>query len=305
MKTKSWYAHGKLLITGEYLVLEGAKALAIPLKLGQYLSVKKQKEDRLNWHAMKPDGLWFQSTIQLLDLDVINTTDENLSAKLKSILHHTRDLNPTFLKGDQGQIVETILEFDPEYGFGSSSTLIANLAKWAGVDAFELQKITFGGSGYDIACASSKTPILYQLENGMPKVEKVYINFPFADQLYFVFLGNKQKSIESINTFKTSSSYSRRDIESVDSITQNLLYCGDLAAFELLLKEHELIMSKILKRKPVQNLLFSDHKGIVKSLGGWGGDFVLMTNHSSREEFEKYLNQKGFDTYYRFSELVL
>ena len=37
---KTFYSNGKLLITGEYLVLDGAKALALPTKYGQYLTVE-------------------------------------------------------------------------------------------------------------------------------------------------------------------------------------------------------------------------------------------------------------------------
>jgi mevalonate kinase len=36
-----FYSHGKLLITSEYAVLDGAKALALPTRLGQKLSVSK------------------------------------------------------------------------------------------------------------------------------------------------------------------------------------------------------------------------------------------------------------------------
>jgi len=36
----SFYSNGKLLITGEYLVLDGAKALALPTKYGQGQIVK-------------------------------------------------------------------------------------------------------------------------------------------------------------------------------------------------------------------------------------------------------------------------
>lgn len=305
MKTQSWYAHGKLLITGEYLVLEGAEALAISLKKGQYLSVKSQKENTLVWNAMKPDGLWFQAIFNLPNFDIQQTSDEELSERLRLILFKTKELNKNFLNTEEGFNIETILEFDPEYGFGSSSTLIANLARWAEIDPFELQKITFGGSGYDIACALEKNPIVYQLEQGKPKVVPVNLDFAFSDQLYFVYLGSKQKSTESINTFKNSSSFSSNDIDDINAITKGILSCSDITAFELLLKEHELIMSKILNRKPVQTLLFPDHKGIVKSLGGWGGDFVLMTNHSSHEEYAKYITKKGFDIYYRFDDLVL
>ena len=36
----AFYSHGKLLLTGEYLVLDGALALAVPCKLGQSLTVR-------------------------------------------------------------------------------------------------------------------------------------------------------------------------------------------------------------------------------------------------------------------------
>ena len=35
METQTFYSNGKLLITGEYVVLDGAKALALPTKFGQ------------------------------------------------------------------------------------------------------------------------------------------------------------------------------------------------------------------------------------------------------------------------------
>ena len=39
-----YYSCGKLLITAEYLVLKGAKGLAIPTKYGQKLSIKKNRK---------------------------------------------------------------------------------------------------------------------------------------------------------------------------------------------------------------------------------------------------------------------
>ena len=38
-KTQTFYGHGKLLLTGEYAVLDGAKALSIPTRFGQSLEV--------------------------------------------------------------------------------------------------------------------------------------------------------------------------------------------------------------------------------------------------------------------------
>ena len=48
METQTFYSNGKLLITGEYVVLDGAKALALPTKFGQSLLVKDRKSTRLN-----------------------------------------------------------------------------------------------------------------------------------------------------------------------------------------------------------------------------------------------------------------
>ena len=44
MQPQTFYSNGKLLLTGEYLVIDGAKALAIPTQKGQSLSVKETEE---------------------------------------------------------------------------------------------------------------------------------------------------------------------------------------------------------------------------------------------------------------------
>ena len=54
-------ANGKLLLSGEYLVLHGALALAVPLKKGQTLDVYSGKPGFLQWEAYHPDGLWIQA----------------------------------------------------------------------------------------------------------------------------------------------------------------------------------------------------------------------------------------------------
>ena len=38
---QTFYSNGKLLITGEYLVLDGAKAFALPTKFGQKLTIEE------------------------------------------------------------------------------------------------------------------------------------------------------------------------------------------------------------------------------------------------------------------------
>lgn len=302
---QSWYGHGKLLITGEYLIMEGAKGLALPLKLGQYLTIKKSKENGLLWTATKPDGLWFQVKFELPGLKIINTTDETLAQNLRNILRQTQSLNTSFLKSTEGINVETMIEFDTEFGFGSSSTLISNLASWSKVDPYQLLKKTFGGSGYDIACATSKTPIIYQLSAQIPVTTPIDYRPSFSDQLYFVYLGEKKSSAESIKKFKSKAVFNEHDIQHISSLTDELLTVQTIEEFEKVLNSHEKVMSKILDLPTVKDRCFSDYPGMVKSLGAWGGDFVLMTARIHKTDLKNYLTRKGFSTIYAYDELVI
>ena len=180
-----YQAHGKFLLTGEYLVLKGALALALPLKLGQSLSVETFPETFLQWNAYKPDGPWFSVNLRPENLEIIDCDDRPKAEKLAQILKAVKQLNSSAF--EKGLHFETHLDFNPEWGFGSSSTLITNLARWANVNPYELLKLTFGGSGYDIASATAEQPIYYQVKTEVPEpvegptpmVEPVDFNPPF------------------------------------------------------------------------------------------------------------------------------
>ena len=51
-----FYSNGKLLLTGEYLVLDGANAFAVPTKFGQNLIVEKIVEPQLIWGSFTNTG---------------------------------------------------------------------------------------------------------------------------------------------------------------------------------------------------------------------------------------------------------
>ena len=96
LKNHSWFANGKLLITGEYLVLDGAKALAFPLKLGQRLSVYSSLKKTLKWDAVSPRGTWFKASLKIPDLEVLETADPSLSNRLLILLERILELAPDF-----------------------------------------------------------------------------------------------------------------------------------------------------------------------------------------------------------------
>ncbi len=307
--TNSFYnnAGGKLLITGEYLVMEGAEAFAVPLNKGQSLNVKTSPANtlpKLVWNARIPSGLWFDAEFLLPSLKIIKTSDSRKASALIKILETVRDVNPLFLTKHENVVVDTVLDFPPQYGFGSSSTLITNIARWAGVDPFELQFKTLGGSAYDIACAVSGTPVIYKLDKGVPRYKSIAFNPGFKNNLFFVYLGKKQSSAQGIKYFKENSRFSALDIDTVTKITREMVAAGDLDTFSKLMDEHEKLMSKILGLQKVKDLYFTDIEGSVKSLGAWGGDFVLFATKIEHEKFIDKLKTKGFSVIFAWHNLV-
>lgn len=296
-------AHGKLLLTGEYLVMEGARGLALPLKMGQTMQVKVVDEQVLIWEAYSAKIMWFRVTFAIPDLSILSTDNQLLAKNLEVILSEVFRLG-SFPK-NQGLHISTHLDFNPEYGFGSSSTLISLLSQWMGLDAYQLNAKLFGGSGYDIACASAKGPLVYSIQNNVPSAVPVNFSPAFHKQLYFVYLGNKQQSSREISRFKRDSVICKADIETVSLITDGVCQAGSLDEFNGLLIEHEALMSHILKRPTIQQERFIGYQGVVKSLGAWGGDFVLVTTHRDKQSFVEEMKHAGFNVVYPFADIVL
>lgn len=310
-----YHSHGKFLLTGEYLVLKGALALALPLKLGQSLQVSLADTDthRLHWMAQQPDKPWFSVLFDSNTLQPITTDDPAKAEKLASILKAVRQLKPTvFFGGDMR--FRTHLDFNPEWGLGSSSTLIANLAQWANVNPYELLKLTFGGSGYDIACATAEGPIYYQLRTEVPEpvegptplVEPIDYKPPFAEHLFFIYQGQKQSSSKEIKAFlaKSNPADLQKDIEAVSEISRAVPKCQNLDEFGLLMQCHERIIARCIGQEPVQKR-FPDFEGVLKSLGAWGGDFIMAATNWNKEQVKAYLKEKGLEVVFGYNELVL
>jgi len=285
--------------------MEGAIALALPLKIGQSLKVEVNNSRLLSWKAYTPDGYWFNAEFDITTLDIKTTDNTEIASRLKDILLKTIIISEVNFMGNSGCSIETICDFNPEYGFGTSSTLISNIAHWANIDPYSLLSITFGGSGYDIACARNNMPVLFQrVDNEITDVDTEF-DPPFKENLFFVFLGKKQSSYQEIKNFKDNGKFNSIDIDTVSKITLDLTLTNDIIEFENLVEEHERIMSNILNRPTIKSLLFSDYKGAVKSLGAWGGDFVMFTTRLPEKSFRGLMKSKGFDVVFRYDEIVL
>ncbi|WP_185858043.1 GYDIA family GHMP kinase [Blattabacterium cuenoti] len=298
-----FYSHGKLLLTGEYFILCGADGLALPTIKGQSLTIFGHNlSSVLHWKSYDEiNQLWFEGIFQLPSLDICYETNKNIALKLRDLLLKSKKNQTNFLS-KEGVFVKTKLEFPRNWGLGSSSTLINNIAKWSKVDPYMLLGNHFPGSGYDIACVSISKPIIYKLCNYKPHIFPIKFNPPFKNQLFFLHLNKKQNTCDEIQYFRTNiSSISNKNIESITSITHKIPFCKTLKEFEELLFKHEKITSKMLNIPTIKEIYFPDYLGIVKSLGAWGGDFVLI---SFRKGMKNYFSKKGFNTLISFDEMI-
>jgi hypothetical protein len=55
---------------------------------------------------------------------------------------------------------------------------------------------------------------------------------------------------------------------------------------------------------PVQKELFSDFPGVVKSLGAWGGDFLLILSEMPKNEISSYFAKKGYQMLFSYGEII-
>ena len=303
---QTFYSHGKLLLTAEYVVLDGAKALALPTKFGQTLTIESINDQKLVWESIDFEGnAWFKDEFTTYNGEIASSqiSRNEVSQRLVEILKAAKTINPDFLKGKNGFKVTSKLEFPNDWGLGSSSTLLNNIAQWAKIDAFALSNATFGGSGYDIACAQNNSAIVYQIECSKPLVKRISFNKAFQDQLFFVHLNRKQNSRDSIKTYRDNKSNSDQIISKINTITSKLITSTSIEDFNALIDEHESLIGKITNQTPIKTRLFGDFKNEIKSLGGWNGDFVLVTGE--KKYIENYFKPKGYSTIVDFKDMIL
>lgn len=298
-KINRYYGHGKLLLTGEYAVLDGAKALAVPTKFGQHLEVFQIPDGKseIQWESYDVHNkLWLQ-------YDSIATVKSSEQLMLEKILHVIDDMNPV-LFSDHSFHFTTKLEFDRKWGLGSSSTLLYCLAEWAKIDMFKLLERTFGGSGYDLASAGCDDAIFYTMKDKKASWEILNLDFPFKDNLYFVYLGKKKNSRDAISHYRQSES-SPEFLEKISTLSTDMSKAESLDELQGIMIVHENLLSKRLLHRTLNDVYFSDNKKVVgKSLGGWGGDFALIATEVPEEELKTYLLTKELDVVLSWDEMI-
>ncbi|MEM9942330.1 MAG: GYDIA family GHMP kinase [Planctomycetota bacterium] len=291
-------ASGKLMLFGEYLVLCGSKSLAVPTVFGQKMMVEPNDNGQLHWSAYEPNGQWFSCRMDQ-SLAIQESSDHLVAEKLQNLLTEVRKQRNTV---SMSGTFTLSVDFDLSWGLGSSSTLISLLSQWSGVDPFELSDSTFGGSGYDVACATASQPILFQRSKPSPIVEPVSLSPNVADHILFVFSGQKQSSANEVQKFNRRN-IDQTEVDRMSDLVDATSMCDSIETFERLVKDSEQFVSRILGREPIGQQRFGDYQYAVKSLGAWGGDFFLATFRDLNTA-KSYFIDRGYTTSFSYGELA-
>ena len=111
----SFYSKGKLLLTGEYVILDGAIGIALPTKKGQSLIVESNDSGHLVWQSFDcQNKIWFETKIETKKLLEKQPPKGNskYDKTLFKILWEAQQMNANFLNEKSGYQINTHLEFE-------------------------------------------------------------------------------------------------------------------------------------------------------------------------------------------------
>ena len=271
------------------------------------VSTEHSKRPAITWETHVENQLWQKLEYSGRYFLFQGLCDDPVYVKLRKYLNAAKNISGLFPEEQTHYKVRTDINFDISWGLGSSSSLIANIGKWLQIDPMEIFKHTENGSGYDVACALSDSPIIYKTnkERSFHDVKPVELSFPFLDQIYFVYSGQKAVSADKVQHFNENSSVVTADIENISSLSREIITCNSFDQFEKIIEEHENITGTILNEIPVKVKRFPDFEGTIKSLGAWGGDFIMVVSKNAENYVHQYFSERGLTTIFPYTEMAL
>lgn len=300
-EAETYYSYGKFLLTAEYLVMAGADALVLPVNKGQALDIEPSDNDSLVWESFYQSEKWFNAELDGDTFEIINTTDSDKANYISTLLQSASELSQGSISLKNKKIT-TRLDFHPEWGMGSSSTLIVNISRLFDINAFDLFSKISNGSGFDIAAGLSGYPFRYRLKKNKREISPVKLPELFFKHAFFVYLGEKTHSEVAVEEFQNSDKDLKMPIKYINEITAQFAEIESVPELSRITKEHEDFMSDVLDI-PSPTRRFADYPYGMKSLGAWGGDFIMAIHPKGKAEVEKYFKQKGFPVVFSAEEL--
>lgn len=293
----NYYASGKLMLFGEYLVLKGVPCLAMPVKYGQRMEIKTIPGNTIRWLSRVQGKEWFSLQCKN-DLSEVSTSQSSTATFLLQILQLIHSEKPG--KFESGLQFTVDADFPMEWGFGSSSTLISLLSQWSETDPYFLLHKTIGGSGFDVACAIAHCPILYQMEEHTTK--PIAIPDSISSKLLFIYSGKKQNSKNEVNRFHKLDIKEEQEVKMKD-IVNGVIKSQQIEEWEDLITQSEDLISGILGVPSIKQNSFSDYSFAIKSLGAWGGDFFMATFRNENTA-RNYFSNLGHHIQFNYAQLI-
>lgn len=291
------------MLCGEYVVIIGVEALALPVSLGQWMYVWEFDSpgggDRLIWEAKEKDGSTWLNESFALPLEAMEAEAEKSSERDRSreVLHSMLSMVAEgFWKTGKSYRIETQLEFDRSSGLGSSSTMVANFARFAGLDAQKVQQKVLGGSGYDVAVAELGKGLVFWKNAEVANWDAWKLSADLTSKWKIVFLGKKQNSRNALADVKGKLMEIEKDdflMHQLQQVCAAVKMAKQVPMLEAGLEMWQAILAMSLGLEtPYQHFKFQPSKGgLCKWLGAWGGDMLLINDvfeESEREALKKY-----------------
>lgn len=302
----SAYSHGKIMLAGEYLVVAGSKALSLPLKFGQKLVISYNEDGphEVLWKTFEGESQPIEFNFPIEDIDQQRYKPEGKRGYLLKLLRSARKINPEFLSKKGLYVAESTFEQGLKPGFGQSSSLISNIANWAGIDVYRLNRLVSKGSGYDIATARADSAILYTKNCPQPDIEPVDLKEEIIKHIYLVHLNRKENTEKSISLFVKLLRSKKKAVASMNRIVEKMVASETVKTFGETMEEHDKLLAGLLRRKAIKPLYFNEFKGWIKSSGAWGGDYILALTKEDESYVKAYFDEKGFKKVIKLKELL-
>lgn len=293
---QTFRSSGKLLLSGEYTVLQGAQAVAVPTMLGQSLRFQaRPAQAELHWQAKDHrGGVWLEARFDA----ALNLLEKKGPVDLlQKLLNHCFENG--LPKAFYGQVL-TQLEFPQAWGLGSSSSFTHLIAQWTGKPLMPLYRSAFQGSAYDVFCAEAQAPILYRLQEEHAHFHPVNLPACFAET-YLVYLGQKKDSQHAVLDFQNKAIRAAA-LQEIDRLSGALLQLKSPSALQEWMQTHEKLTGSLLQQAPIGESRFRDFAGTVKSLGAWGGDFIWVL--PDEPDGMRYFEERAYEPIKAFTALI-
>ena len=135
----NYHSNGNLLLTGEYLISQGAESIALPLKKGHTLAVKPIHGKKILWESVYNHETEIKVSFTSDDFQIIKTDNDNAAKFIQQVFRKAMDYLPS-VSQLPGYYIQAFHDYPEFLEFGCESALIVNIAAWLNINPYRLSR---------------------------------------------------------------------------------------------------------------------------------------------------------------------